>query len=75
MLMMRVGRILQNLNAGRTVEEAEVRQHAEDCAVLMERAYARFEATGIASDREEAVLWMHTRDQALRSLVFPQGRG
>jgi hypothetical protein len=37
-----------------------------DCTHLMEVAYGRYQAHQIAADREEAVLWMHRRDEALR---------
>lgn len=66
-LMNRVSRVLQDMAAARPVSDQDLRQHAADCSALMEQAYARFEEHGIPADREEAVLWMHHRDHALRS--------
>lgn len=66
--LLRVGRFLQAVAAARTVSDAEIRQHAMDSAHLMEAAYERFQASGDPADREEAVLWMHRRDEAMRSL-------
>lgn len=60
----RVGRVLQDLGAGRTVADADLRQHALDCAFLMEQAHAMNTHIG----REEAVLWMHRQAEAMRSL-------
>lgn len=67
-LLNRVGRVLQDLSAARQVSDAEIRQHAADCTALMEAAYDRFLAHQDPADREEACLWMHRRDEALRSL-------
>lgn len=64
----RVGLVLQEIAAARVVSDAELRQHALDCTHLMEVAYERYQAHQIAADREEAALWMHRRDEALRSL-------
>lgn len=67
--LLRVGRFLQAVAAARTtVSDTEIRQHAMDCAHLMEAAYERFQASGDPADREEAVLWMHRRDEAMRSM-------
>jgi hypothetical protein len=66
--LLRVGRFLQAVAAARALSDQEIRQHAADCAALMELAYARFEAHGNPADREEAVLWMSRRDEAHRSL-------
>lgn len=66
--LLRVGRFLQALSAARQITDAEIRQHAADCSLLMEQAYDRFQACGNPADREEAVLWMHRRDEAHRSL-------
>lgn len=66
--LLRVGRYLQAVAAAREVSDAEIRQHAMDSAHLMEAAYERFQASGDPADREEAVLWMHHRDEAMRSL-------
>jgi hypothetical protein len=66
--LLRVGRFLQAVAAARSLTDQEVRQHAADCSRLMEAAYARFEAHGDPADREEAVLWMSRRDEAMRSL-------
>lgn len=52
----------------RPVSDAELHQHATDCTHLMEVAYARFQAYGDPADREQACLWMHGRDEALRAL-------
>jgi hypothetical protein len=68
MLMTRVGRVLQDLASAREVTDAEVRRHAMDCALLMEQAHQRFEAFHDPAARDEALLWMHRRDEALRSL-------
>lgn len=68
LLIARVGRILQDMAASRPVSDTELRQHAADCTTLMEQAHARFEEHRIASDREEALLWMFRRDEANRSL-------
>lgn len=65
---LRVGRFLQAMAAARELTDQEIRQHAADCAQLMEQAYSRFEATGNPADREEACLWMHRRDEAMRAL-------
>jgi hypothetical protein len=64
--LFRVGEVLQAFAAARAVSDAELRQHAMDCTHLMEVAYGRYQAHQIAADREEAVLWMHRRDEALR---------
>jgi hypothetical protein len=64
----RVGEVLQAIAAARTISDGELRQHAMDCTHLMEVAYERYQAHRIAADREEAALWMHRRDEALRSL-------
>jgi hypothetical protein len=64
----RVGRVLQDLAAARAVSDSEIRQHALDCGLLMEQAYDRFQAHGEPAAREEALLWMCRRDEALRSL-------
>lgn len=66
--LLRVGRFLQAVAAAREISDAEIRQHAMDCAHLMEAAYERFQASGDPADREEAVLWMHRRDEAMRSM-------
>lgn len=67
-LMMRVGRFLQDVLYDRQVADDELRQHAMDCTLLMERAHFRFEQFGDPADRDEAVMWMHYRDRANRSL-------
>lgn len=67
-LLVRVGRVLQDMNAGRAVTDAEILQHAADCTRLMEAAYERFQANQNPADREEALLWMRRRDEARRSL-------
>lgn len=67
-LQNRVGRVVQDLCAGREVADNELLQHARDCTFLMECAHDRFLAYGNPADREEAFLWMHRRDEALRSL-------
>lgn len=64
----RVGRVISDMAAARAVGDFELRQHALDCAHLMEEAYGRFQATGNVHDREDALLWMSRRDEALRSL-------
>ena len=66
--MVRVGRVLQDMAAARAISDDEIRQHAADCTFLMESAYDRFQASGDVSEREAAYLWMHRRDEALRSL-------
>lgn len=67
-LLNRVGRVLADLSAAREVSDAEIRQHAADCTHLMELAYARFEQFHLPADRDDAVLWMHRRDEAHRSM-------
>lgn len=64
----RVGRFLQGVNASREIADEEILQHAQDCTTLMERAYQRFEDFHNPADRDEAVLWMTRRDEALRIL-------
>lgn len=64
----RVGEFLQALSAGRVVSDAEVRQHAVDCTHLHEVAYERYQASQLPQDREESCLWLHARDEALRTL-------
>lgn len=61
-----VGEILRRLDAGRTLSDQELEEHISDCRCLMERAYARFQAHGNPADRDEAELWMHRRDEAMR---------
>lgn len=46
---------------------AELERHIEDCAWLMERAYARFEASGCFGDRGEADRWRVLRDAAVKA--------
>ena len=46
---------------------AELEAHIADLAGLMEQAYARFEAQGDPHDRDNAVHFMHLRDQAIAS--------
>lgn len=41
-LLNRVGRVLQDMNAGREVTDAEVLQHQSDCRLLFEQAHARW---------------------------------
>lgn len=67
-LLNRVGRVISDIAAERTVTDDEIRQHALDCAWLMERAHDRFTQHGNPADRDEAVLWMHRQHEALRSL-------
>lgn len=67
-LIERVGRVLQNFAAARVVGDDEILQHARDCTSLMDTAYGRYIAHGTVHDREDALLWMHRRDEALRSL-------
>jgi hypothetical protein len=67
-LLARIERMVQELSAGRVVPDDEIRQHASDCTQLMERAYARFLEHRLPSDREEAMLWMHGRDEANKAL-------
>lgn len=62
----RVGEVLQGISAAREITDAELRQHAMDCTHLMEVAYQRFQEHQNPADRDEAVLWMHRRDEALR---------
>lgn len=66
--MVRVGRVLRDMAAARSISDAEIRQHAADCTFLMESAYDRFQDCGDITEREAAYLWMHRRDEALRSL-------
>jgi hypothetical protein len=56
-----------DLGAGRAVSDDELQQHARDCTFLMESAYDRFQA-GDLHARDEAFMWMHRRDEALRCL-------
>lgn len=46
--------------------DREIDQHIADCGRHLEEAYARFEETGNPSDREEAVMWLAKRNEALR---------
>lgn len=64
----RAGLVLQAIADGRTLTDAEIRQHAMDCAFLMERSYARFSEFGDESGREEAIAWDLRRKDALKSL-------
>jgi hypothetical protein len=66
--MVRIGRVLQDLANARIVTDAEIRQHAADCTSLMEQAYSRFQEHGNPADRDEAVLWMHRANEAIRCL-------
>lgn len=65
---LRVGRVLQDLAAARVVSDAELRQHAADCRLLMEAAYGRFQETSNPADREEACLWMERARLAHQAL-------
>lgn len=67
-LILRVGRVLQDMNAGRAVTDAEILQHESDCRRLSEVVYGRFEATRNPADRDEAVLWQYRASEARRSL-------
>jgi hypothetical protein len=67
-LLNRVGRVLGDMAAAREVSDAEIRQHAQDCARLMEQAYVRFEETADPADRERAYLWEHRRFEAHQAL-------
>lgn len=67
-LMVRVSRVLQDLSSARSLSDEEIRQHSADCSLLMEQAYARFQQFHNPADRDDAVLWMHRRDEANRSL-------
>jgi hypothetical protein len=44
--------------------DAELDQHIADLTVLWMEAYKRFQAHGNPVDREDALLWLHTRDRA-----------
>ena len=67
-ILNRVGRVLQDMTAERAVSDGEIRQHAVDCSRLMEQAYERFQDSGNPADRDEALLWMYRRDEAVRAL-------
>ena len=75
-LLSRVGRVLQDMNAGRAVTDAEVLQHETDCRRLSEACYERFEDTQLPADREEAVLWLARATEARKCLspAFKQAR-
>ena len=75
-LLSRVGRVIQDMNAGRAVTDAEVLQHEADCRRLSESTYDRFQATGNPADREEAVLWLARATEARKCLspAFKQAR-
>jgi len=47
--------------------DAEREQHIADLAGHMEAAYARFEAHHDPADRDNAVHFMHLRDEAIKS--------
>lgn len=63
-----VGAILRRMDVCRTLDEAELRQHVHDCALLLQRAYARFEAHGNPADRDEALQWWHEERDAVHQL-------
>lgn len=63
----RASDFLQRLHA-REISDAEILEHAADCTLLMERAHARFLAHQLPCDRDEAVMWMHRREDALGAL-------
>jgi len=68
----RVGAALAEMAAGRTLSDQELRQHAKDCGFLMESAYSRFQRFAEVAAREEALLWLDRRNEALKQL---QARG
>jgi hypothetical protein len=47
--------------------EAELEEYISSCRFLMERAHARFLASGNPADRDEAVMWMFRRQDAMRA--------
>jgi hypothetical protein len=53
--------------SGVGVGEAELEQHISNCRFMMERAYALFQAYGNPADRDEAVMWMFRRQDAMRA--------
>jgi hypothetical protein len=58
-LIQRVGDRLRRAD----LSAAELDQHIEDLTRLWMDAYARFQAHGNPVDREDALLWLHTRDR------------
>lgn len=75
-LLNRVGRVVQDISAGRAVSDAELLAHEADCRRLSESTYDRFQATGNPADREEAVLWLARATEARKCLspAFKQAR-
>lgn len=53
-----VGASLQPLS------DAELDRHIADLTTLWQQAYARFQEHGNPHDRDEALRWLHERDQA-----------
>lgn len=47
--------------------EAELEEHIHDCGLLLERAYARFQAHHNPADREEALFWWAEQQSAICS--------
>lgn len=60
-----VGEILRRMDVARTLSAEELEQHIADCSTLWQCAYARFQEHGNPADREEAVLWLHTQNEAI----------
>lgn len=67
-LLNRVGRVLQDISAGRGVSDTEIRQHEADCRRLSEICYERFQQSHNPTDREDAVLWQHRAAEAHSAL-------
>lgn len=67
-LMVRVGRVLQDMNAGRAVTDEEIRQHEADCRRLSTICYERFQQSGNLADRDDAVLWQARAAEAHHAL-------
>jgi hypothetical protein len=49
----------------REMGDAELEQHIHDCGLLLERAYARFQAHQLPADRDEAVEWLARQQEAI----------
>lgn len=49
--------------------DAELDRHIADLTSLWQRAYSRFQEHGNPHDRDEALRWLHERDQATLARV------
>jgi hypothetical protein len=67
-VLSRTARITRDLHCGRTVPDADLLQHREDCRFLMEVAHDRFLITGEPQDLADARMWMHRMHEAIQRL-------